>query len=117
MQINNGESGMKTEGLKFRLQKSNWSFGLQMLIVQESVSGVRSYVKEMIMETISDGGIVPPSSILEFDCTVAQTLMDDLWDCGVRPTEGKGSAGAMAATEKHLGDMRKLVQKCMKVEL
>jgi hypothetical protein len=39
----------------------------------------------------------------------AQRLMDDLWNCGVRPTEGAGSAGAMAATQKHLDDMRKLV--------
>jgi hypothetical protein len=38
----------------------------------------------------------------------AQALMDSLWDCGVRPTAGHGSAGQMAATEKHLEDMRKI---------
>lgn len=31
-----------------------------------------------------------------------QVLMDDLWKCGVRPTEGAGSAGHAAATAKHL---------------
>lgn len=31
-----------------------------------------------------------------------QVLMDDLWRCGVRPTEGAGSAGHAAATAKHL---------------
>ena len=36
-------------------------------------------------------------------------LMDDLWQCGLRPSEGTGSAGALAATQKHLDDMRKLV--------
>ena len=41
--------------------------------------------------------------------TAAQQLIDDLWDCGLRPSEGTGSAGAMAATQKHLEDMRKLV--------
>ena len=41
----------------------------------------------------------------------AQLLMDDLWNCGIRPTEGTGSAGAMAATERHLEDMRRLVFK------
>jgi hypothetical protein len=35
--------------------------------------------------------------------------MDALWSIGTRPTEGTGSAGAMAATVKHLEDMRKLV--------
>ncbi len=38
----------------------------------------------------------------------AQTLMDDLWACGLRPTEGAGSAGALAATQNHLADMRKI---------
>ena len=41
--------------------------------------------------------------------TEAQVLMDTLYDCGIRPSEGNGSAGAMRATEKHLEDMRKLV--------
>lgn len=39
----------------------------------------------------------------------AQALMDQLWQCGVRPTEGKGSAGQLKAVEYHLEDMRKLV--------
>lgn len=41
----------------------------------------------------------------------AQELMDDLWACGLRPTEGAGSAGALAATQRHLEDMRTLVFK------
>jgi hypothetical protein len=41
----------------------------------------------------------------------AQQLMDELWNCGLRPTEGTGSAGAMAATQAHLQDMRTLVFK------
>jgi hypothetical protein len=44
----------------------------------------------------------------------AQMLMDSLWDCGLRPSEGSGSAGAMAATQKHLEDMRRLVFKELK---
>jgi hypothetical protein len=42
---------------------------------------------------------------------VAQELMDELWRCGLRPSEGSGSAGALAATERHLDDMRRLVFK------
>lgn len=37
--------------------------------------------------------------------------MDDLWRAGFRPTEGKGSAGALKAVEYHLEDMRRLVFK------
>ena len=39
----------------------------------------------------------------------AQRLMDDLWECGLRPSSGAGSVGQLAATEYHLEDMRKLV--------
>lgn len=41
----------------------------------------------------------------------AQNLMDSLWTIGFRPTEGSGSAGSLAATQKHLEDMRALVFK------
>jgi len=39
----------------------------------------------------------------------AQALMEQLWQCGIRPSEGKGSAGQLKAVEYHLEDMRKLV--------
>lgn len=38
----------------------------------------------------------------------AQQLMDSLWSCGLRPTQGSGSAGSLAATERHLSDMRNI---------
>ncbi|HPR89724.1 MAG TPA: hypothetical protein PL181_17060 [bacterium] len=38
----------------------------------------------------------------------AQQLMDELWRCGLRPSEGSGSAGMMKATQDHLNDMRKI---------
>lgn len=38
----------------------------------------------------------------------AQRLMDELWGCGLRPSEGTGSAGSLRATEKHLSDMQRI---------
>ena len=46
----------------------------------------------------------------------AQMLMDDLWNCGIRPSEGTGSAGSLRATEKHLGDMRTIAFKRLNIE-
>lgn len=48
-----------------------------------------------------------------FDLTPeeAQQFMDELWRVGVRPTAGAGSVGQLAATERHLEDMRTLVFK------
>jgi len=38
----------------------------------------------------------------------AQQLLDELWTCGLRPRD-IGTAGHLAATNKHLEDMRTLV--------
>lgn len=38
----------------------------------------------------------------------AQALVDELWILGIRPSEGTGSAGSLAATERHLADMRRV---------
>lgn len=38
----------------------------------------------------------------------AQNLMDELWRIGFRPSEGSGSAGSLAATERHLKDMQRI---------
>ena len=43
----------------------------------------------------------------------AQELMDSLWSCGIRPTEGNGSAGAMRAAERHIEDLRKVAFKAL----
>jgi hypothetical protein len=39
----------------------------------------------------------------------AQQLLDELWRIGIRPSNGEGSVGQLAATERHLADMRTLV--------
>jgi hypothetical protein len=52
-----------------------------------------------------------PGPTVQLDKHAAQKLMDDLWDCGLRPSEGSGSAGQLAAVQNHLEDMRKLISK------
>lgn len=58
-----------------------------------------------------DFGAFPTPPALRLDYALAQRLMDELWKCGLRPKEGTGSAGAMAATERHLADLQKLVDR------
>jgi hypothetical protein len=60
--------------------------------------------------TSEEEGIeLPPAFAMQDE--QAQQFMDELWRCGFRPTEGTGSAGSLAATERHLADMRALVFK------
>jgi hypothetical protein len=66
-----------------------------------------------IQWTIVDpqAGISPQLDPVEIDTKAAQVLMDDLYACGIRPTEGAGSAGSFEAQRRHLEDMRSLVFK------
>lgn len=56
------------------------------------------------------------SPLTMLDERAAQRLMDDLWNCGIRPTEGAGTAGSMAATAAHLADMRAIAFSLLKIE-
>jgi hypothetical protein len=61
-----------------------------------------------------DGYLFDP--VLTLDGEEAQQLIDELWRCGLRPTEGAGSAGSLAATEKHLSDMRTIAFKQLNIK-
>ena len=65
------------------------------------------WMKEPVFVEVEEGAI-PPVAI-RLSTLEAQALMDRLWKAGLRPTEGSGSAGALAATERHLTDMQTLV--------
>lgn len=88
--------------VKVRAHAAPWNAGVEFLIV----SGT-AVAKSIVMEEHPPGMCCQPSFSLDY--AQAQTLMDDLWVAGLRPTEGTGSAGALAATQRHLDDMRTLV--------
>lgn len=46
--------------------------------------------------------------LLRLDREEGQQLIDALWSASLRPTEGSGSAGSLAATERHLQDMQRI---------
>ena len=71
----------------------------------------RNQIAEVVFRDVEPG--MHPTPSFRFsertDGNAVQSLMDDLWFCGVRPTAGVGSAGQLSATERHLADMQKLV--------
>lgn len=94
--------------LDFRGQRNIFSDRIDLMLVENSM-GMKSVATQIIFKTLDEGTYVDP--ILRLETNDAQKLMDELWQCGLRPTEGTGSAGSLAATERHLEDMRKLVFK------
>lgn len=78
-------------------------------------TGLRSVAEPVQMRVVANGELVmTPTFSLRPD--EAQQLMDELWRCGLRPTEGSGSAGSLAATERHLNDMQAIAMGLLRKE-
>lgn len=96
--------------MKIQAQKLPWSRGIDLAILQPRIGDIPpAYASNLVMQTFAEGDMINP--VCSFSMAEAQELIDSLWDCGLRPSEGSGSAGQLAATQKHLEDMRTLVFK------
>ena len=79
-----------------------------------SVGGLieESFALPVAMQTLTpELAVLEKAPTFSLPPEAAQGLIDALWECGLRPTEGTGSAGALAAVQRHLEDMRSLVFK------
>lgn len=92
--------------IQVRAHAAMWRRCVEILIVDKQTNSV---CHNLEFTKHYPGDPMKPTFSLDLDR--AQELMDELWNCGLRPTEGTGSAGALAATQRHLDDMRKLVFK------
>ena len=93
----------------------NTYFGL--LIWKFNLETHKRMIPKVTWEALPNDGAYridepPPFIFLRED---AQALMDRMWSAGLRPTEGTGSAGAMAATQTHLKDVSNYVTWLMKM--
>ena len=105
----------KLDDFKIRLQRGPWGGGYDVILMNHlKGSNDVLIIEDVTIKTISPDHIINP--LFNLNRKDAQILMDDLWDAGVRPSEGTGSAGALAATQKHLDDMRKIVFKELEME-
>ena len=73
-----------------------------------------AYAKEVTVHKEDEAAPVT-SPAMHISNHNAQLLMDDLWQAGLRPSEGAGSAGALRAVERHLDDMRKIAFSRLKI--
>ena len=69
---------------------------------------------DLIMKTVDESTVTKP--FISIDYQEAQELIDTLWQCGLRPSEGSGSAGSLAATERHLKDMKQIAFHALKIK-
>jgi len=98
--------------LRFFFDISDWARQTKLIVLCQSQINENKTIESygtVVFKTIEEGVAIPYDCGLLISEDERQELMDALWSIGTRPTEGTGSAGAMAATVKHLEDMRKLV--------
>ena len=89
-----------------RIQTMPWYAGYSVAVI-EMKDGKTYAACPLVLEPHEPMDIIEP--IMTLDKKEAQILIDDLWQCGLRPSDGCGSVGELRATEKHLEDMRRLV--------
>lgn len=95
-----------TRQIEIHAQAKSFRRGIDLVIGGHLENGNRLVALPPEYQEIDDCVLVSPT--LTISNEAAQALMDELWACGIRPTEGTGSAGSLAATEKHLKDMQSI---------
>ena len=81
----------------------------------------RKYLPETrkMFELVPTWKEVPEGQMIDYSNDIvlrpeqAQELMDSLWQCGLRPAQGSGSAGSLAATEAHLATVKEYLDRVM----
>lgn len=93
-----------------RAYQEHWSDSIA-FVIREVIPGsdqVAYALPKFTFQTFEPNSAVAIDPTFSIPTSEAQRLMDDLWNCGVRPSEGD-SPGELAATQKHLEDYRQLV--------
>ncbi len=90
-----------------RAQRELWNDTIEINFAhRKPTPGVICVAEPLVFKEQQEGLFFEPA--LRLNTGEAQRLMDELWDCGLRPSEGTGSAGSLRATEKHLTDMQRI---------
>lgn len=92
---------------RFNAQIPPFDTLVELRMIHRDENGTTSAAKtvQMVERDHKSGPLEP---FLRLEISEAQELMDSLWTAGLRPTEGRGSAGALDATQKHLADLQRV---------
>ena len=91
--------------LRVHATRDFYTGGISLFIAHRSDDGAMYVAKPAEFERL-EPGYASSNPILSLSIEDAQLIIDELWNVGLRPSEGTGSAGALAASERHLADMR-----------
>lgn len=95
-------------GFHVRAMSAPWYRGFEFLVMDYEHKDVGV---DIVMREYKEAAIQAPT--FRMDQEAAQDLLNDLWHAGLRPSDGTGSTGQLAATENHLKDMQEIVKKLL----
>lgn len=101
----------------FHAERANFGRHVSLYLSRELENGSCEVVDAQKPRLIEDPHSKTVEPMLQIRSEQAQQLMDSLWAAGFRPVDGHGSAGQIGAIERHLNDMRALVQKVLDAPL
>jgi hypothetical protein len=91
-----------------------WSEQVEFMLVLHENGQPRTVCKPLEFVEHPPGAPVNPTFRLYRD--EAQELMDMLWNCGLRPTQGKSSVGQAEAVQRHLAGLRAIAFSKLEIE-
>ena len=89
---------------RFFVERRDFGRHIALHLSVEDQHGQLEVATPVVFTKFEDHVITPPA--LELHPEGAQRLMDELWNVGFRPTQGKQSEGQVSAIDGHLQDMR-----------
>lgn len=90
-------------------ERQMWTNGIAVHVGMRRSDNRVDVLRPGPVETVENDSLYGEPA-MHFSYDEAQRLMDELWRCGLRPSEGSGSAGSLAATERHLKDMQSITK-------
>jgi len=104
---------MSIQGHRLAAERRAYGQQIALYCAHTEGDGVNRYAQPVSFEDGPQGALVDPFLLITED--EAQGLIDELWRCGLRPTQGKQSEGVNNTQEKHLEDMRAIAFAKLKV--
>lgn len=106
-----GDRDQVVKDQEILVQRQPFGFGYEFLFRASHIVNNAPLVGRIVYEHLSDPPGARPSTVMEMRPDVTQRLIDELWRSGLRPSDEIGYPGELAATNRHLKDMRGYFEK------
>lgn len=100
--------------MRITADRHPWSLHVELRAGVQGSDGKFQILQPVAYAEIPEGQQADP--FLKLSPADAQQLLDELWRCGIRPSQEQGSTGQSAAMQKHLDDMRTIAFHTLKVK-